>query len=294
MTLNWPHEHRDEGEQPEGAEERDTAPAHEEESPTATLTATPETEGAAPESTEGELEHAEGIDDSSDDVAPGRAWESPTATLTADADSESSEQASAVGERDDAEGVADDSDAAPATEEERPAATLTSEPETDGAAQESTVGEPAGEGVEDDSDAAPAIEEERPAATLTSEPETDGTGPTSTDEPTTVSAEPDDAEAPATPSDPIPALAGFQALEPGEIEGYRSRWESIQIAFLDDPKGAAEQAHAVVGEVIGRLTERHQAMRDELDRRSDQGDDTESMRLAVRTYRTFFHILVRG
>jgi hypothetical protein len=209
MTMNWPHEHHDELEdQEEVHDERDVAPAHEEERPTATMTAVPETADSAQTSTEGELEQPEGVDD--------------------------------------------------------------------------------------EGDVAPAPDEERPTATLTAPPETDGVGPTSTDEPHPAAAEEDADVNVIAPEEPGPALGRFQALDPAEMEGYRSRWESIQIGFLDDPKGAVEQADAVVGEVLGRLTQRHQALRAELNRQSDQGSDTESLRLAVRTYRSFFQVLVKS
>jgi len=61
---------------------------------------------------------------------------------------------------------------------------------------------------------------------------------------------------------------------------------------LDVPKGAAEQADALVGELLGHLTERREALRDDLNRRSDQDVDTESMRVTVRNYRSRFQRLV--
>jgi hypothetical protein len=90
---------------------------------------------------------------------------------------------------------------------------------------------------------------------------------------------------------PTSAHGDFQVFGPGELEGYRSRWESIQLSFVDDPKGAATEADTVVGELLGRLTERRQALRDELNRKPEQDVDTESMRLAVRNYRALFRRL---
>ena len=63
---------------------------------------------------------------------------------------------------------------------------------------------------------------------------------------------------------------------------------------MDDPKGAAEQADALIGEVLGRLTERHRALRDEMGRRTDQRGDTEAMRVALRQYRIFFFQVLAG
>ncbi len=130
------------------------------------------------------------------------------------------------------------------------------------------------ERVEDGRDGSAAREAERPTTTATALPGDKGDAPESTaGEQLTVL---DAGASPTPPGRPTSAYGDFQVFGPGELEGYRSRWESIQLGFLDDPKGAAEQAHTVVGELLGRLTERRQALSDELNRQSDQDVDTES------------------
>lgn len=130
-------------------------------------------------------------------------------------------------------------------------------------------------------------------------PEAEGAGPKSTEgRQPTVPAERDAGPSPAPPESPTrPEKASsahddFQVFGPSELAGYRSRWEAIQLEFLDVPKGAAEQADALVGELLGHLTERREALRDDLNRRSDQDVDTESMRVTVRNYRSRFQRLV--
>jgi len=148
------------------------------------------------------------------------------------------------------------------------------------------------EHVEDEKDAAPDREAEQPGATATPLPVSEGAGQVSTaSEQLTVLEDRDARAVPTPPASPRSAHGDFQIFGPGELEGYRSRWESIQFGFLDDPKGAAEQADTVVRELLGRLTERHQLLSDELNRQSDQDVDTESMRLAVRNYRSLFQRL---
>ena len=151
------------------------------------------------------------------------------------------------------------------------------------------------ERVEDEKGGAPTQDAERHAGTATALPEGEGAGPeATTSEQPTVSADQDagPSPGPALPGEASSARGDFQVFGPGELEAYRSRWESIQLGFLDDPAGAAEQADAVVGELLGHLSERREALRDELNRRSNQDLDTESMRLAVRNYRSLFQRLV--
>src|SRR5215831_13780891 len=148
------------------------------------------------------------------------------------------------------------------------------------------------ERVEDERDNAPGQEAERPAATATALPLSEGAGQETPSEQLTVLEDRDPGASPTLPPRPTSVHDDFQVFGPGELEGYRSRWESIQLGFLDDPKGAAEQADTVVSELLGRLTERHQVLSDELNIKSDQNVDTESMRLAVRNYRSLFQRLV--
>jgi|SRR5215469_339233 len=149
------------------------------------------------------------------------------------------------------------------------------------------------EHVEDERDDAAAQEAERPAATPTALPGGEGAGPALMAGDRLTVVEDRDTRPSHTPAGmPTSAHGDFQVFGPGELDGYRSRWESIQLGFLDDPKGAAEEADAVVGELLGRLTERRQALSDELNRQPEQDVDTESMRLAVRNYRSLFRRLV--
>ncbi|HKF75986.1 MAG TPA: hypothetical protein VKF59_07575 [Candidatus Dormibacteraeota bacterium] len=149
------------------------------------------------------------------------------------------------------------------------------------------------EHVEGERDDAAAQEAERPAATPTALLPAEGAGPALIAGERLTVLEDRHTGASHTPAGmPTSAHGDFQVFGPGELDGYRSRWESIQLGFLDDPKGAAEEADTVVGELLGRLTERRQALSDELNRQSEQDVDTESMRLAVRNYRSLFRRLV--
>lgn len=83
----------------------------------------------------------------------------------------------------------------------------------------------------------------------------------------------------------------FELFGGSDLDDYRRRWETVQASFVDDPKGAAEQADALVGELVEHVTRRHRELHDEVGSTADKGD-TEAMRQALRQYRTFFHTLV--
>ena len=152
--------------------------------------------------------------------------------------------------RDHPERVEDERDGATVQERDHPERL---EDETDrAAAQERDHPERLGDGR----DGPAAQEAERPTATATALPGDEGAAPESTAGEQLMVLDAGASRAP--PGRPTSAYGEFQVLGPGELEGYRSRWESIQLGFLDDPKGAAEQADTVVVELLGRLTERRQ------------------------------------
>ena len=80
----------------------------------------------------------------------------------------------------------------------------------------------------------------------------------------------------------------------GDAEGFRSRWSETQIGFVDDPRHAVEQADGLVAEVMKRLAETFADERTKLEQQWDRGDqvDTESLRVALQRYRSFFDRLL--
>ncbi|HEX6264574.1 MAG TPA: hypothetical protein VF036_04765 [Actinomycetota bacterium] len=71
---------------------------------------------------------------------------------------------------------------------------------------------------------------------------------------------------------------------------YRSRWDEIQARFVDDPRGAVGEADELVSTVIGELESSFRSRRDSLEAGWQEGDETstESLRLALQAYRSFF------
>lgn len=94
----------------------------------------------------------------------------------------------------------------------------------------------------------------------------------------------------------------FSATEDGanplfvadEARNFKSRWEKIQIGFVDEPRKSVEQADELVAAVIKRLAEVFADERNKLEHEWDKGDNvsTEDLRVALRRYRSFFDRLL--
>lgn len=91
-----------------------------------------------------------------------------------------------------------------------------------------------------------------------------------------------------------PAVApGEQAtplFSPNEAKDFRARWDTIQAGFVDEPRGAVEQADSLVAGTMKRLAEIFADERAKLEAQWDRGENvsTEDLRLALRRYRSFF------
>ena len=75
-----------------------------------------------------------------------------------------------------------------------------------------------------------------------------------------------------------------------ESRRFQSDWDSIQIAFVDEPRKAVERADGLVAQVIKRLAEVFAEERGKLEGQWSRGADvsTEDLRLALQRYRSFF------
>ncbi|MES0832496.1 hypothetical protein [Nocardiopsis tropica] len=119
----------------------------------------------------------------------------------------------------------------------------------------------------------------------------------------------DPASAPSPPDAPAPAPAGSAApsgprgaedparrlgprgMDPGDV---RKRWQETQGGFVDDPRGTVREADVLAAEVadavIAGIETRRAALRSAWS--EGDGSDTESLRLALRDYRSFVEHLV--
>jgi hypothetical protein len=75
---------------------------------------------------------------------------------------------------------------------------------------------------------------------------------------------------------------------------FRAKWNSIQIKFVDEPRGAVKEADTLVADVIRRITESFATERSGLEQQWSRGDNvsTEDLRLAMQRYRSFFDRLL--
>jgi hypothetical protein len=108
-------------------------------------------------------------------------------------------------------------------------------------------------------------------------------------------------EWPDAPSQETPAAAQPAPAEHPEpiwtaeqTAQFQERWQALQLRFVDDPRSAAEQAAALVGEAMDEFSTAVAARRQQLDAWRDNGgsdgEATEQMRIAVRSYH---HLLDR-
>lgn len=75
---------------------------------------------------------------------------------------------------------------------------------------------------------------------------------------------------------------------------FRSRWDAVQIGFVDDPKEAVRHADELVAQVMKTLAESFSSERARFEGEMDHAGSasTETMRVALRRYRSFFERLL--
>lgn len=85
-----------------------------------------------------------------------------------------------------------------------------------------------------------------------------------------------------------------ELFEPADIDRFREDWRQIQTRFVDDPREAVEGADRLVADVMRSLTDRFADRKHELEGRWQQGAqaETEDLRQALRSYRSFFDRLL--
>ncbi|HEY9065452.1 MAG TPA: hypothetical protein VIO33_10760 [Burkholderiaceae bacterium] len=81
---------------------------------------------------------------------------------------------------------------------------------------------------------------------------------------------------------------------PEAADQFRSRWDAIQIGFVDDPNRAVRSADELVAEVMKSLAETFSRERAQLEAQFKETEDTstENLRIALCRYRSFFQRLL--
>ena len=161
-----------------------------------------------------------------------------------------------------------------------------------GPSRESIAGPGAGDTADGGADDRPAPAAAAAAAAGTGEGTATGdTGTSGTDGATdtgsdTTAATRTGGDAGTGDGDAAPLLA--------DAEGFQARWEEIQVRFVDEPRGAVEDADALVATVMQRLAEGFAQERERLEAQWGRGEDisTEDLRVALQRYRSFFRRLL--
>lgn len=75
---------------------------------------------------------------------------------------------------------------------------------------------------------------------------------------------------------------------------YRARWNAVQSSFVDDPRQAVQQGDELVAQVMQSLAETFAEERDKLESQLGETGEasTETLRVALRRYRSFFERLL--
>jgi hypothetical protein len=88
---------------------------------------------------------------------------------------------------------------------------------------------------------------------------------------------------------------GGGSLLPADMDAtFQQKWEEIQTRFVDEPRGAVEDADGLVANLMQQLAEGFAKERERLEAQWGRGEDisTEDLRVALQRYRTFFHRLL--
>ncbi|WP_433048690.1 hypothetical protein [Dactylosporangium sp. CS-033363] len=101
----------------------------------------------------------------------------------------------------------------------------------------------------------------------------------------------------AAPMSSVPYGGGYAVTAPltSEAHAYevRTRWQELQLRFVDDPQTAAGEAERLIDDALAGVTASLNARKDQLSSwRASGRDDTEQLRAAVHGYRDFLNHLV--
>ncbi|MGH7572179.1 MAG: hypothetical protein ACREMK_10090 [Gemmatimonadota bacterium] len=86
----------------------------------------------------------------------------------------------------------------------------------------------------------------------------------------------------------------LEILPAEQHDRLRSRWETIQGSFIDEPQHSVEAANELVGDLADRIRERFEEQRREIEGVWEKGEEvsTETLRLTLQRYRSFFERLL--
>ena len=110
-----------------------------------------------------------------------------------------------------------------------------------------------------------------------------------------VSTQDREAEAAPHPTGMPASSANGGSLLPADMDAtFQEGWKDIQTRFVDEPRGAVEDADGLVANLMQQLAEGFAMERERLEAQWGRGEDisTEDLRVALQRYRTFFQRLL--
>ena len=120
--------------------------------------------------------------------------------------------------------------------------------------------------------------------------------PITVDDNSTVAGEPATSEAADQRDELLPGEMG--AAPVGDLwaadsaDDLHSRWQELQLRFVDDPRGVVTEARSLVAEAVQSLTAALSDRQRDLDGLASSNGDTEQLRTALQRYRDFFDRVV--
>ena len=83
-------------------------------------------------------------------------------------------------------------------------------------------------------------------------------------------------------------------LPDDRMNALRDQWNDVQAAFVDDPQNAVQRAHGLVTQLVDELVQTFTQERTTLESQWKGGGnaDTETLRVALQRYRSFFNRLL--
>jgi hypothetical protein len=90
------------------------------------------------------------------------------------------------------------------------------------------------------------------------------------------------------------STANQPLLSADDGQGFKDRWEQIQVRFVDEPQASVKDADALVTELMQRLADSFAEERGRLEAQWERGEQasTEDLRTALQQYRSFFRRLL--
>lgn len=90
------------------------------------------------------------------------------------------------------------------------------------------------------------------------------------------------------------ASEDFAWLKDDECDELQSRWDAIQIEFVDDPRASVEKADALIADTFERIQREFSNRRKTLNEQwgSRENVSTEDLRVTLQSYRAFINRLL--